>query len=270
MIPSRSWLRIVTFNTWKGEGRYHQRMENMILQLSELRPDVICLQESLQSEDGNFDTAAVVANRLGMVSVYAPGRKKTRSIEGTSVLCSSGLAVVSRHPLSTHTVRLLPTAKEDPERFAQQVRIQTDCGRQVSVTNLHLTHIGQADDIRLEQLIAAASEHLHAHDALVPALVCGDLNLALNNDHLHLFQSKLNLRATDCYLAGRGKRPGHTCPAGSPGNGRRLDYILALSQTNGTIPVCANSRIVLNQPDASGDYPSDHYGVMADLFLGEL
>jgi endonuclease/exonuclease/phosphatase family metal-dependent hydrolase len=73
-------IRIITINTWKGDGNYDWRMQLMAMELYNLQPDIVCLQESVRSEDYQIDTAEFLADFLGLEMVYAPARLKSRSI----------------------------------------------------------------------------------------------------------------------------------------------------------------------------------------------
>lgn len=144
-------LRIVSLNTWKCEGPYRQRLGVMSATLRDLQPDVVMLQEAFASETGGADTAAQLAQALGLVATVAPARRKPRWFEGAEVDSSSGLALLTRQPPREQHVLALPADPRDGERIAQVVRLLHG-GRALWLAHLHLTHLPDASALRSRQL----------------------------------------------------------------------------------------------------------------------
>jgi endonuclease/exonuclease/phosphatase family metal-dependent hydrolase len=169
-------MRLVTLNTWKGEGSYRQRLSSMAHGLASLAPDAVLLQEALVTADGQADTAEHLAHRLGMQHVAAPARRKPRLFEGQLRMSSSGLALLVRTAPVASQVVVLPTAAADGERIAQIVAIEV-AGQRLWLANLHLTHLPGADALRHDQLMTCliALRHCAGDEA---AVVGGDLNSA--------------------------------------------------------------------------------------------
>jgi endonuclease/exonuclease/phosphatase family metal-dependent hydrolase len=46
---------------------------------------------------------------------------------------------------------------------------------------------------------------------------------------------------------------------------RRIDYIFVTAARRDGRATVRDARVVFDQPDASGVFPSDHFGVMADV-----
>jgi endonuclease/exonuclease/phosphatase family metal-dependent hydrolase len=256
--------RIITVNTWKGDGNYDWRMQMMAMELYNLQPDIVCLQESVRTEDYQIDTAEFLADFLGMEMVYAPARLKNRSIGNFDFRCHSGLAILSAYRFDRQWITTIPTGAEDPERMA--FTAQMYCGNQkITITNLHLTHIGQEDDLRLKQYASIIEQNAEAAARSI-WFCCGDFNCSFDRERLYLLENECDHRITDCYLSGNGRLPGGTLVKTSrPGAESRIDYIFNLQQDDAPVPVCKNSQIVLNTPDFEGCYPSDHFGVCVDI-----
>ncbi|MGD9332471.1 MAG: endonuclease/exonuclease/phosphatase family protein, partial [Desulfobacterales bacterium] len=144
-------MRIITINTWKGDGDYPRRLALLAAGLQELAPDVLCLQESLQVPHSGPDTARHLADRLQLNLAWAPSRLKKRHVTGRPRPCFSGLAILSRHPIRQHRRLALPAHRKDPERIAQWIDIAVD-HHVWRVVNLHLTHIREAAALRQKQL----------------------------------------------------------------------------------------------------------------------
>ena len=59
-------LRVVTLNTWKCEGDYRARLPRMAAGLRALDADLVCLQEVFACAAPSADTAAWLADALGL------------------------------------------------------------------------------------------------------------------------------------------------------------------------------------------------------------
>lgn len=167
-------LRILTLNTWKCDGAYRQRLNVMAQGLSELKPDVVLLQEVFATGNGQADTAAHLAQTLSMVATCAPARHKYRWFEGSRCSSRSGLAVLTREPVAEHHVVPLPSDGADGERIAQLVRVVHQ-GDSFWVANLHLTHLPTASDWRTRQLHTCMTA-LKRHAGMGRAVIGGDFN----------------------------------------------------------------------------------------------
>jgi endonuclease/exonuclease/phosphatase family metal-dependent hydrolase len=252
---------IVTCNTWKGDGAYAKRLALAAEQLAQIRPDILCLQESLKAVEKGPDTAAFLAEKLEMDAVFTPAREKVRECNGVGKIpCYSGLALLTTLPVVRQQVTSLGGAEGDPERIAQHFVLLVD-GKNLVVTNLHLTHLADHDMLRLNQLAIAAGDPFN--DLRIDyRLVCGDFNCSWQE--MKPWRNSRADRVIDCYQAGNGKMPGGTLVT-KPG--RRIDHILCIAPSPEAAPACHNAAVVLDKSDASGLLPSDHYAVSVDLSL---
>jgi endonuclease/exonuclease/phosphatase family metal-dependent hydrolase len=268
MEKPKGYIRIITINTWKGDGNYDWRMQLMAMELYNLQPDIVCLQESVRSEDYQIDTAEFLADFLGLEMVYAPARLKTRCIGSFDFRCHSGLAILSSSPIERQWVTSIPTEPEDPERMAFTAQMYHG-NNKITVTNLHLTHIGRQDDFRLKQFRSIVEQNTEMA-AFSTWFCCGDFNCSLDNGRLLALEKESGLLINDCYLQGSGRLPGGTLVnTGRKPAESRIDYILGLHLPDEQKPRCQNSQIVLNTPDFEGCYPSDHFGVCVDINLSQ-
>lgn len=232
-------MRLVTLNTWKGDGAYHRRLIAMAEGLGAEDPDIVLLQECLRAPEVRLDTAACLAETLGMEHVAWHGRHKRRMVEGQELNCTSGVAVLSRVPILASRIIALPTDPEDGERAALAVRIG-----QVEYVSLHLTHLADGAPLRRLQL-----EAILRQIDIGPSLLGGDFNAQPAS---MLFDG---LPMTDCRaLAGIGTLP--TC------EGRCIDHVMAV----GWSPRIDDVRLVLTEAH-DGVIPSDHAGLAADFGL---
>jgi endonuclease/exonuclease/phosphatase family metal-dependent hydrolase len=226
--------------------------------LAALDPDVVALQEAFVASDGSADTAAYLAQRLGLQARVAHARRKPRTVQGRTVLSDSNVVLLSREAPLESEAWPLPSHSDDGERVALLIRVSPT----LVIANVHLTHLRGMDALRSTQIATVLAHRWFATaDATVAHLVMGDLNTDLAQLPA-LFADDSGWSVLDTF----GAAPRATVPVtAAPGQGRCLDYILSLRRESRPHPTFDSARIVLDQPDASGVYPSDHRGVMVSL-----
>lgn len=253
-------VRVVTLNTWKCDGAYRWRLHAMATQLRALNPDVVALQESFASADGRWDTARHLAHALDMRWVNVPARHKERVCEGMAVASDSGMALLSRWPITHHTVLTLPCDPEDGERVALLCQLVVD-GHRMTVANVHLTHLPAASALRHRQLHAVL-EHPWLHAPRNAAIVCGDFNAPLRSDGLCEFVIPLGVWVDAARVAGVPHKV--TCPV-PHGEGLDLDHVLSRA---GSPLRWHSAHVALDHADPiHGVWPSDHHALCVDGHL---
>jgi len=258
-------LRLVTINTAKGDGPYRRRLALLAAGLADLRPDVVLLQEALATPDGEVDTAAVLADRLGLVPTVAPARAKRRPVAGVARSSTSGLALLTRCPPARHERVPLPADPTDGERVAQLAELAVG-PRRALLVNLHLAPGPGRSALRRAQL-AAVVAHRWLTEAWDARLLGGDFNLPAD-EAPGLIARLVGGDARDAYPAGGGRGPRATCPADRPpAAGRCIDLFVSLAPSPAAHPAFAESAVVLDRPDADGVFPSDHRGVATTLIF---
>ena len=171
MTVTTARLRVITLNTWKGDGPYLRRLAAMTAGLAALSPDIVALQETLAAPEAGYDTAAHLAARLGMTAATLPLRRKLRTVEGRRLESTSGLAVLARGPIRASRSVQLPDDPRDGERGALIAEIEMQA-RPITVACVHLTHLADADDLRRRQW----QEVTAAVTGRGAAIVAGDFN----------------------------------------------------------------------------------------------
>ena len=262
-------LRVVSLNTWKGDGPYRARLAAMAEQLRALEPDVVALQEAFVAVDGSLSTPRSLAAALGMNHATYAMREKDRQVEGVAVPSRSGLCTLSRWPIVEVVSRPIPSDPRDGDRGALMVAVETPLGI-ARIVNTHLTYLRDVDtdNLRLEQIRAVLAEPW-LRDAASIRLLCGDFNSEPDSTTVRYIREQSGWHVQEA-------APKHTRDGGRPvtftprnanvREGARsavLDYVFSLAPAAGLQPRMSGA-VVLDHPTGSV-FPSDHFGVYAEV-----
>lgn len=261
-------LNIVTINILADLSHWDQR-DNLLLEgLAALQPDFVALQEVRLPEN----PASWLADQLHMDHIYLSpkiGFEASRE----------GIAILSRLPFEQQATLDL----EGQQRIAQFVRVNIQ-GQPLVIANAHLFWQPGNSAVRLRQ----AGRLVRWMQTLTdnpPIILCGDFNGTPETSAVTMMRQHY----TSAYAAIHGREPDFTCPTPLPrstwsmlrtilgffvllrpqhikANWRgTLDYIFV----NQKITV-NDSRIVLDQPSPNDPriFPSDHFGIYANVSLG--
>ncbi|HEX9461032.1 MAG TPA: endonuclease/exonuclease/phosphatase family protein [Alphaproteobacteria bacterium] len=241
-------MRVVTLNTWKGDGDYAARLAAMAAGLAALRPDIVALQEVLKAPEAGHDTAAHIANALKLTASVLPLRWKVRTVDGRAVDSTSGLALLSRAPLRNPRSVRLASDPRDGERAALIADMAMD-GQMLTVACLHLTHLSDADELRRQQWREVAA----ALPGTVPVVVAGDFNAPIET--FDLTDSRFADSRQTCGEPVQSTVLGHA-PAS-------FDHVL-FSPGCGLVPTRWRTALGESQPGTTVT-PSDHLAVVVDF-----
>ena len=271
-------LRVVTFNLlhggpasglWGEDHHVDARLDLVVRELRAVDPDVVGLQES--SITGRRHVAARLAAELGLHWAHASA---TRRVSGIGVLdrllvwamnFEEGPAILTRWPISeTEVIDLPRCAKFYDPRVVLRAAVETPRGR-LQVFSTHLAH----DACQARRL----AEIVRAHAGPLPALLMGDFNASESTEWMQAL-----VREADLVDAYRAANPGAAGPtvwqrpaAPTPTVSRRVDFIFVSPGTAVGARV-RSSAVILATPgrlaNGAALWPSDHYGVLAELTLG--
>jgi len=269
-------LRLVTFNVLHGgpwssftgnDRQLESRLALIIEGLRALDPDVVALQESPITRRRG-DVAARIAQALGLAHVHARATERVFPLRvlGRLVVGALGFvegpAILSRFPIAATEVYDLPRCQRwlDP-RVALRADVQTPAG----VVAVFSTHTSR-DDCQARRVAELAGEPNGR-----PAVVMGDLNTGETAPALGAFRDH---GFVDLFRAANPGPPGLTVwqriEAPSPTVFRRVDYVFVRAG-DGREATAVSARLVLNTPRTRDDgqalWPSDHYGVFAEVTL---
>lgn len=247
-------IRLITLNCWKDEGDWSARVAAIADGLTELNPDIVCLQEVYTSDGRN--TGDILSGRTGLICTQVTARTKARG----GILSSSGVAILSRQPPVASEAIHLPTTPADGGRKALIATFKTAEGS-FRVATLHLSHLRdtEAGLLRGAQL-SCLIDHATANWP-GPVVFAGDFNAAWHTAELAMLHgpgwiSKAPALTGQSSLIDR--------PAAL------VDHInLYVPPSNAAKWVLSGAALVLNQPSASGVLPSDHAGLIAHFSTQE-
>jgi endonuclease/exonuclease/phosphatase family metal-dependent hydrolase len=269
-------VRFVTLNVlhggplsgWTGkDSRLEARLDLVTEALRALDPDVIALQEASWSRSRG-EIASRLAGRLGLNHTYAPSSMRLFDTSWFNLAAaafmdfSEGPAILSRFPIARSETHRLPRCgrRLDP-RVLLFAELVTPAGA-LRVFSTHTSgHVCHAE---------AVAELIRERRGNLPAVLMGDLNAVESSAAIQRLVAEAGL--VDAFRARNPDAPGYTVwqPVLAPERRafRRVDYVL-MAPGRLFPGAVLDSRVVVDVPgrlpDGSVIWPSDHYGVLADL-----
>ncbi len=275
--------RVLTINLWGDHAPLDARLDALAEQVGALQPDVVLAQE-VRRGDGLPLTAAVLTARLGSAWT-AEFQPATIGPAGTwgpgSSAGEEGLAVLSPHPITEVRAAELPDVRHMDRRILMSARVDVR-GVPIYVHTTHL-HWRLADGIARERQVVAADEAARAFAPGAPGVhvLGGDFNAAPETDEIrflvgwHTLEGKRTVWQ-DAFARAQPGVPGWTWSATNPSTDwiahlardRRIDYLFVSPEQRGGLGRVRSARVVLDAADARGVWPSDHFGVLAEIVIG--
>jgi len=248
-------LDVVTLNLWHDKQDWPHRQDLIVAELRALAPDVIVLQEVLQNI-ALPNQAQVLASRLGydyrFFSVDAPSQARRY---GNAILVR-GVIEASRE------VKLDPL---DDYRNAGWVRATVQ-GRPLNLYVTHLHHTREGGAIRAKQM-AGVLELIEATAGDAPSVLGGDFNTRSDTPELTVLNPKFAEAYAGTHADQDANTPAHTTLNTHLGHPpERIDHVFVERDAFRVV----DARIILDQADDTGAWPSDHYGVWVRMMQSDV
>ena len=265
-MPGGGTLRVLTLNIWNLDGDWRARRQAIVAVLQRWEPDLVCLQEVVETEQGN--QAEWLAAQLGSWAVAFA------SVKHHSGLARFGNAVLSRWPIDATESCLLPREEDDQEVQRVVAHARTNG---IDVFSTHLAWQLHDADLRERQVQALVRfvDERRDPNATVGPIIAGDFNAEPDSTAVRFLTGLTALDGVSTYfqdawrLAGDGG-PGltwsganaHAAKEHEPD--RRIDYIFSGVHLDTGAGRPLECHVVANEP-VDGVWPSDHFGAFAVL-----
>jgi len=263
-------LRVATLNIWNRFGPWEQRLVAIRAGVKELAPDLLGLQEVLRLAPGEGDElyqAEVVAQGFGYHLAY--GRAHDERWYGNAAL--------SRWPIARTAVFELPRCGTDERRSLLFAQVDSPYGA-IPFFVTHLNWKFEEGHVREAQVreVAAIVEAIAAQNGDFPAVLVGDFNAEPGSDEIRFLRGLTSLGGArrvyfqDAFAAAGDGTPGVTFAQRNPFAAplrepdRRIDYVFVRGRDERFRGAPLEARVVFDAP-IDGTFPSDHFGVVADL-----
>ena len=270
-------LRVVTYNLLHDgagsgflDGRTHleERLDMAIRELKALDPDIVALQEASDSRR-HGSVPERLAKALGFHVVFEAATEHVFGLAPLDWLLVTvmgfreGSAILSRFPITSSGVHRLPRCTKWLE---PRILLETTISTMSGPLRVYSTHTGRGDECQLERV----GEIVRDRQGDGVSMLMGDFNTPETSNVL------TTLRTGAGFIdAFRTMNPGINGPTVwqrieslEPTVSRRVDFILLLNGRASKASV-RSSRVVFDQPGRLPDgtvlWPSDHYGVLADI-----
>jgi endonuclease/exonuclease/phosphatase family metal-dependent hydrolase len=259
-------LRVVTWNLWWRFGPWEQRIPAITATLAALDPDIVALQEVW--DDGTRNLAAELGAALGYDHAY----DAFLELDGVRF----GNAVLARWPIVGQKARPLPAGDQvDEQRLVLRADVDGPRGG-LQIFSTHLNWRFDHGHIRQEQVRAVTDFVADSRpERTYPAVLCGDFNAEPDSDEIRALTGRAAVPTPkvvfhDAWDVGGDGQLGATWSNTNPYAARalepdrRIDYVLVGWPRRGGAGHVLDAQVVGREP-VDGVWPSDHFGVMAEL-----
>ncbi len=257
-------VRVATLNIWNRMGPWEERLVAIRKEIERLQPDILGMQEVLVLPEHAFDQASAVADGFGYHIAFG------RSPDAGPY--TMGNAILSRWPIARTLVFGLPGT--DEHRCLVHAEIDSPVGK-IPFFSTHLNWKFDESSIRqlqvqsLVRFVAANAPPAH-----YPAIVVGDFNSEPDSDEIRFLRGLGSLGGHSVHYHDAfghvGQGPGVTYAMNNPYAAllrepdRRIDYIWVRGGDERFRGEPLSARVAFDVPEA-GAFPSDHFGVFAEL-----
>ncbi len=245
-------MKILSLNLRHNQDRWEERLPLVVDALHNEEADIIGFQEVWLG----FQQAHMIADRLNQQTPDRPYSVFVEPKWGENPV--EGIGILSRLPVIDHQRLELP----EGERIAQSIRVEID-GQTVDIANTHLHHRPEKDEvIRLPQMETLLRWMFGQENRRW--ILTGDMNAAPTTSTIQLTKKRL----ASTYEVVHGREPITTFPTplvtgGYTGSSIAIDYIFF----DPSFLRVKAAQVIANKahPDDNQLYPSDHYGLMAEI-----
>jgi len=281
-----SVLRVATINVWNKSGPWLSRLPLIRRELQRLEPEIVGLQEVLRFRPDTAPDAPLtihndqlteIADGLGYQLAYSVASDYGHGLK-------FGNAVLSRHPIVAEQSFQLPGSESGETRSLLYVLCETPHGSlPVFVTHLNWKfHHGAVRQRQVAFIAERVAELSPIGGPQLPPVLMGDFNAAPEADEIRFLTGLCALHEKTVYFADAwafaGQGPGFTFDRANPyaakarEPSRRIDYIFVRGPDRQFRGEPLHAELAFHQAEQVGAesvWPSDHFGLVADLAITE-
>lgn len=268
-VPAVDRFRVATLNIWSRFGPWEERLPALRSAIGRERPHVLGMQEVLRAD--GFDQGDLVLGGLGYELVWG----KASDNHGFPM----GNAVASLWPIVESELLVLPHGGTDERRSALWALLDAPFGR-VSVVVTHLNWKLDESHVRVLQ-VRALDELVRAKESErnLPVILLGDFNAEPDSDEIRFLRGRTALGGLGTYYNDAFDYvhgPAALGPTYSKQNPfaayvrepeRRIDYVFTRGPDDRGRCTPLSARVAFDAAEG-GTFPSDHFGVVAELAVG--
>jgi endonuclease/exonuclease/phosphatase family metal-dependent hydrolase len=265
-------VRVLTLNIWNRCGPWEERCAAIRQCLRELDADLVGLQEVIVTPDGDrLDQGAALAEGFGYHVCFGASH-----VDGYSF----GNALLSRWPVVQSQVFALTVTGALEKRSLLFAEIASPMGKlPVFVTHLSWKlDEGFVRERQVQEIVEHVTRLAPRHG--LPPIVMGDFNAEPDADEMRFLRGLKtyggkSVYFSDCYAVagvagGTVAAPGatyakrNTFAAGNREPDRRIDYIYVRGPDEQLRGEPVSAKVCCDEP-VGGVFPSDHFGVVAEI-----
>ncbi len=262
-------IRVLTINIWNRQGPWEKRLPLLREGIRALEPDLVGLQEVLHMEGAGPNQAEDIGAGLG----YHVAFGRAWSIWNTLDL---GNALLSRWPIVARQSWPLPVYEgADEGRSLLYALVDAPFGKvPVFVTHLSWRFHEAAQRALQVRAIDDRAAEVAPPATSWPAILMGDFNAEPDSDEIRFLKGLTALGGRSTYwadtfgLVGEGvghswsRRNAYALAEREPS--RRIDYVFTRGPDRKKRGEPLAARVVLDE-EKDGVWPSDHFGVLAEI-----
>lgn len=261
-------ISVMTLNIWNDQEPWPERARIIREEVLSLEPDLIGFQEVLRGEGVDL-----LDDILAGTSYQRDFVEAMESWPRPGVV--AGNAIASRWSITSRTELILPNVEGNETRAALYCTIETPIGL-VCFVSTHLNWKVDQGAIRERQVVALVDHLRTVCDSVeFPPILVGDFNAVPESAEIRYLKGLQSIDGKSTYMrdawvhAGDGS-DGLTWSSRNPyvtqwlDPDRRIDYIfVGLPQPEGFGEILSCKIVCASEFE--GVWPSDHYGVYAEL-----
>jgi len=260
-------LKVMTYNLegMKPGSNPETRLENIIIKLKEINPDIIGLQEINEAVNGNGEDnqAKRIADSLSAFFGITYHYYISMTHLSWNNQFREFVGIITKYPVENQG--FFPLV---PGVFPRKVvwnLIDTPIGK-INFFNTHLSYNSESVRVQQVQQIISFVIGKEINNPAAGSILTGDFNATpIAPSVQQLTTTGTDTFYVDTFAEANPGNLGYTFPSNSPNE--RIDFIFY--KNTGSLSI-ADSKVVMKQPYSGNNFCSDHFGVLTRFTLNPV